>query len=68
MKHISIDIAVDGEILIDAVGFSGPDCEKATRFLEEALGTPQSRQRKPEYRRRMSTHRHQSVTQRSGRS
>ncbi|HZR21451.1 MAG TPA: DUF2997 domain-containing protein [Verrucomicrobiae bacterium] len=27
-----------GEIQIDAVGFKGPDCEQATKFLEEALG------------------------------
>ena len=52
MKRIDIDIAPDGSIAIDAVGFSGPDCEEATRFLEEALGEPASRQRKPEYRQR----------------
>ena len=30
-------VAPNGEIQIDAVGFKGTDCEKATRFLEEAL-------------------------------
>ena len=52
MKRIDIDIGPDGSIAIDAVGFSGPDCEEATRFLEEALGEPASRQHKPEYRQR----------------
>lgn len=34
---IEIIIGATGEIQIDAVGFKGPDCEQATRFLEEAL-------------------------------
>jgi len=36
----TIEIAIDttGEIQIDAVGFKGPDCEKATAYLEGALG------------------------------
>ena len=37
-KTIEIIIETTGEIKIDAVGFKGPDCEKATAFLEEALG------------------------------
>ena len=37
-RTIEIIIRTTGEIQIDAVGFKGPDCEKATRFLEEALG------------------------------
>ena len=39
----------DGHLKIDAVGFTGTDCEKATRFLEEVLGQPVHRERKPEY-------------------
>ncbi len=52
MKQIEVDIATDGSITIDAVGFSGPDCGQATRFLEEALGKTVSSRHKPEYRRR----------------
>jgi hypothetical protein len=37
-RTIEIIIGSTGEIQIDAVGFKGPDCEQATRFLEEALG------------------------------
>jgi hypothetical protein len=33
-KTIEIVIGTKGEIQIDAVGFKGPDCEKATAFLE----------------------------------
>ena len=61
MKRIDIDIGPDGSIAIDAVGFSGPDCEEATRFFEEALGEPASRQHKPEYRQRATAQRRQQV-------
>jgi hypothetical protein len=46
---IEIIIGVSGEIKIDAIGFKGLDCEKATRFLEEALGGPGQKTKKPEY-------------------
>jgi len=36
-RTIKIIIGTTGEIQIDAVGFKGPDCEQATRFLEEAF-------------------------------
>ena len=48
-KTIEIVIAPSGQIQIDAVGFKGPDCEKATAFLEAALGTVKERARKPGY-------------------
>ena len=46
---IEIIVSASGEITIDAVGFKGADCEQATRYLEEALGQPASRTKKPEY-------------------
>ena len=51
-KTIEVIIAPDGAIQIDAVGFKGADCEHATKFLEEALGTVQQKQKKPEYHQR----------------
>ena len=48
-RTIEIIIGTMGEIQIDAVGFKGPDCEKATRFLEEALGVVGQKSKKPEY-------------------
>jgi len=66
MKRINIDISPDGTLSIDAVGFSGPDCEQATRFLEEALGTTVSRNLKPEHRRRAVVQRRQSLGNREG--
>ena len=46
---IEVLISPTGEVLIEAVGFKGADCEAATRFLEEALGVLTARDRKPEY-------------------
>ena len=48
-RTIEIIIGPSGELQIDAVGFKGPDCEKATQFLEEALGVVGQKRKKPEY-------------------
>ena len=48
-RSIEVIITPTGEITIDAIGFKGADCEKATRFLEEALGVAGNRVKKPEY-------------------
>ena len=48
-KTIEVIVHRDGSLKIDAVGFQGADCEKATRFLEQALGRPTGKQKKPEY-------------------
>ena len=53
MKTIEIIVQKDGSLKIDALGFSGPDCEKATRFLEEALGKQTGKQKKPEHYRQV---------------
>ena len=53
---IEIIIGLNGELKIDAVGFKGMDCEKATRFLEEALGVASQKTRKPEYYQRAKQH------------
>jgi hypothetical protein len=60
-KTIEVIIAPDGSLKIDAVGFQGADCEKATAFLEEALGQVGERQRKPEYLIRRTVTRQQKV-------
>ena len=56
-----ITVAPDGTLKIDALGFKGPDCEQATRFLEEALGQVSDRQHKPEYISRHTVARRQRV-------
>ena len=60
-KIIEVSVSPFGDIQIDAVGFRGADCEAATRFLEEALGTVAQKQRKPEYHQRSITKSQQRV-------
>ena len=57
MKTRTIEITVqpDGKLEIEALGFTGADCEKATAFIEDALGRPVSKRKKPEYYRRKGT-------------
>ena len=51
-RTVEVIIGPSGEIQIDAVGFKGPDCEQATKFLEEALGVVGKKIKKPEYHQR----------------
>ncbi len=61
-REIEILINPDGSVSVEALGYEGPDCEEATKFLEQALGKVQERKRKPEYYRR--TARHDTIRQR----
>ena len=58
---IEIIIAPTGETTIDAVGFKGADCEKATKFLEEALGIIGGRTRKADYYNRVTAQNKQKL-------
>ena len=60
-KSIEVIVQTDGSIVIDAIGFHGADCEKASKFLEQALGQISNRQRKPEYNARRQVCRKQKV-------
>ena len=60
-KTIEVIIAPDGAIQIDAIGFKGADCEHATKFLEEALGVVQHKQKKPEYHQRTKSKHQQRI-------
>ncbi|MEA3207893.1 MAG: hypothetical protein QOE70_950 [Chthoniobacter sp.] len=48
-KSIEVLIQPSGEVQIEAVGFKGNACEKATAALEAALGATKARRKKPEY-------------------
>jgi hypothetical protein len=54
-RTIEIIVSPNGEVSIDAVGFKGADCEKATAYLEQALGVVGKKTKKPEYHQQ---HRH----------
>ncbi|MBT3381543.1 MAG: DUF2997 domain-containing protein [Lentisphaerae bacterium] len=51
-KTIELTVEPNGQINIEAVGFSGPDCEKATAFLEQVLGETTDKRHMPDYYRR----------------
>ncbi len=48
-RTIEIIVKPDGMLAIEAVGFKGAACEKATAFIEKALGKAVSKRKKPEY-------------------
>ena len=60
-RTIEIIVSPQGQVQIDAVGFKGPDCELATRFLEEALGQVGAKQKKPELHQSTQTTHHQRL-------
>ena len=62
-RNIELIVRPDGALTIDAVGFTGADCEKATAFLEQALGDATQKTRKPEYYRRARVHNPQRLGQ-----
>lgn len=49
MKQIKIEVSATGEVTIEAVGFKGQACEKATEAIEKAIGIAGKRTRKPDY-------------------
>ena len=66
MQTVNVDIGPDGSVQIDAVGFTGADCEKATAFLEAALGQVTARRKKPEYRQPCRPGARQTLSARGG--
>ena len=48
-RTIEVTVSPRGDITIEAMAFKGADCEKATKYFEEALGVPGQRTKKPEY-------------------
>jgi hypothetical protein len=48
-REIQFDIDENGEVSIKVIGLKGPDCERLTREIEEALGVVKTRQHTSEY-------------------
>jgi len=63
MKTIDILINDQGQLTINATGYQGADCEQATAFLEQALGSLTQKQRKPEWYRTVQRQSKQRVGQ-----
>jgi len=60
-KSIEVTIKTDGKVVIEAIGFKGGACEKATQAIEQALGTVASRKKKPEFYQQNTTGNTQST-------
>jgi hypothetical protein len=61
-RRIHVRVSDIGEIQVEAEGFKGKGCEAATKAIEDALGRPTSRSRKPDFWRQSQGHQiHQSL-------
>ena len=49
MKTVEITVSPKGESHVETKGFTGNECQKASRFLTEALGRKTSERLKPEF-------------------
>ena len=58
-RRIHVRISPIGEITVEADGFQGKGCEAATKAIEEALGKPRERTRKPDFWRQSQGHQNQ---------
>ncbi len=58
-RRIHVRITSNGEITVEADGFQGKGCEAATKAIEEALGKPRERTRKPDFWRQAAHHRNE---------
>ena len=48
-KTIEIIVSPAGQTRLETRGFSGSECQEASRFLEQALGDTSNEQMTPEY-------------------
>ena len=48
-RRILVKVSPLGEITVEADGFQGKGCEAATKAIEDALGKPRERTRKPDF-------------------
>lgn len=48
-RVIEITVSPQGETTVQTKGYAGTDCRRASRFLEQALGTPATDRPTAEY-------------------
>ena len=58
-RRIHVRVTSTGEITVEAEGFQGKGCEAATKAIEDALGKPRERTRKPDFWRQSQRHENQ---------
>ena len=58
-RRIHVRVTPTGEITVEADGFQGKGCEAATKAIEDALGKPRERTRKPDFWRQSNRNQNQ---------
>ncbi len=66
MKTIEILVRPNGETALETRGYSGEQCQLASRFLEQALGRTINEQRTAEFYEPAFEHAHERATQQTG--
>ena len=60
-RRIHVRVSPIGDLTVEAEGFHGKGCEAATKAIEDALGKPKERVRKPEFWKQSRSHQHQQT-------
>jgi hypothetical protein len=60
-RKIHVRVSPIGEITVEAEGFHGKGCEAATKAIEDALGKPRERTRKPDFWRQSQRNQNQQT-------
>ena len=55
-RRIHVRVSPTGDLTVEAEGFQGKGCEAATKAIEDALGKPRERTRKPDFWRQSQRH------------
>jgi hypothetical protein len=66
MKTINILVRPNGETILETRGYSGEQCQHASRFLEQALGRTVNEQRTAEFYESTVEHVSEHATQQAG--
>ena len=57
-RIIEVTVSPQGEATVQTRGYSGGDCLQATKFLEQALGTPVEDRKTSEFYQQPTTEQH----------
>ena len=60
-RRILVRVSPFGDLTVEAEGFHGKGCEAATKAIEDALGKPRDRVRKPDFWKQSQRSQHQQT-------
>ena len=65
-QQVIVTATPDGNVTVEAEGYKGPMCEKATAAIEAAVGKQTAHQRKPEFHQQAAAPMPQQAVQGAG--